>query len=213
MNDNQTLKPTPFQTVGVPAFLVAALKRANFNLMDLLDYSKLRKIASLEDIAVFASIHNGLTVGGDCVTSLDLCYLLSNKAGAETEFAYCFDRLAPSPEIRDIVANRLSPLPGEHQQLFRMPLDQAVAGVVRNTTLKTSLSGPQGAGRDTAYQLKTSGATVFVVVDHGFSKYVEAKPQSDDAKSFVRDFIQLCDGHFSPAEVAKHPLFESFLTS
>lgn len=213
MNDNRASKPTPITTVGVPAFLVAALKRANFHLMDLLDYSKLRQIASLEDIAVFARIHNQLAVGGYCVTSLGLQHLMKNLTASSTEVSYCFDRLMATPEIRDIAANRLAPLPAQHQQLFRMPLDKAAAQVVPDGTLKTSLAQGERAACDTAYQLKTSGATVFVVVDHGFSKYVEADSRSDDVKLFVRDFIQLCDSLFSPAEVAQHPLFESFLNS
>lgn len=211
--DPPAIKNPTIKTVVVPESLYASCRRANFHLMDLLSYDKLKKFASMEDIAVFAYLYNNTKIAGVRLTSIDLYYAMDKQASNEREVDMTLCKMSCMPEIEEIAMNSIRPVDSDQEFLFDMgpKAGQSIPVQSRSEIMtKTAIDKLQF---DSPYLLKTSGTTVFVIVGRGFSKYVETTAISAPVGVFVRDFIRSCDELFSSAEVAKHPLFKTFLAT
>lgn len=201
------------RTIVVPSSLYAAMVRANLNLMDLTVFGKLRKIASLEQIAVYAALNDTTVIAGSKLATSSLREILSLGDGSGAEMDGVLDRMMHTQEIRELAKSALEDLPPAFASQLALKLNPGAAKPVKDTSMKNTLGGPLAADGDLPYQLKTSGSNVFVVVGPGFDKYVGATQDKKESRAFVRDFLELCDELFSSGEVARHPLFKTFLYS
>lgn len=213
------IKHPRLSTYVVPLYLYEAVMRANLGIDALTDYDKVRKVASLEDMAAYANTHNNakvFSIGSlrpTKITRLDLYYLLSRSAKSEDELAMTTIKMSKSDEIRKVAESYLSAPTAERAALYDMPSLKGVGRVVPNASPINRLGTPDNPSESLPYQLKTSGSNVFIIVGPGFSTYVETLGRSGQATSFVRHFVKHCNDLFSPAEVAKHPLFANFVSS
>lgn len=213
MNHNSTTavaRPV-IRSVVVPYSLYSAISAANMSMMDLFVFDRLRKIASLEDVAVFAYLNQSLTINDRPIGCQDLKKTVILGSGSKAEFDGVFGKMMHTDEIKQLAKSLIAEkaFPMSNLLAVKPPAGAAVALSAKQSRLQQK---PTWIGGDLAYQLKTSGSNVFVVVGCGFSKYVGAS-RSDEAIEFVRDFLQSCTGLFSPSEVARHPLFKFFLLS
>lgn len=198
-------------TIVVPSSLYNAMVRSGLHLMDLTIYSKLRKIASLEEIAVYAALNETLSVGGQRLSTASLSSIISRGDGNQVEMDAVFSRMANTDEIRKLAINSIEVYADPFEQMLKLKVNPSAAVTVQDTSLKNTLGSPLTASADLPYQLKTSGSNVFIVVGSGFNKYVGAPLSTEGPKQFVRSFLELCTDMFSASEVARHPLFKSFL--
>lgn len=205
-------RPT-IRTVVVPSAIQAAASRANLSLMDLLVFGKLRQVASLEDIAVFACLNDWLAVGGCRVATGTLREAMSLGDGSAAEFSAVFDRMVTSDAMKKLAQEAVADYADPFAQLLSLKQNKAVAETVPNAHQATLSRSARDLKGDLPYQLKTSGSNVFVAVGPGFHKYVGVSQVKEESASFVRSFLELCTDLFSSSEVARHPLFKSFLHS
>lgn len=213
------IKHPRLSTYVVPLFLYEAVMKANMGIDALTSYDKTRKVASLEDMATYAHIHNNASVGSlgslrkTKITRLDLRFLLTSNKDTEVELNATTVKMAKSDEIRKVAESYLSAPSAERAALYDMPSLKGVGRVVPNASPINRLGTPDNPSDNLPYQLKTSGSNVFIIVGPGFSTYVETLGRSGQATGFVRHFVKHCNDLFSPAEVAKHPLFANFVSS
>lgn len=212
-NEPPAIARPAIRTIVVPSALYDACIRANLHLMDLTVFDKLRKIASLEDIAVFAALNDKLRVGGERIASSNLADIVTLGSGNAIEMRAVFEKMAKTNEIEERAISSIDDLPDPFSEMLRLRVNPAAAKAVPDKSMKNTLGGPLAPNEDLPYQLKTSGSNVFIVVGEGFNKYIGASIKKEESKTFVRDFLKLCTGLFSPSEVARHPLFKSFLYS
>lgn len=212
-NESPAIAYPAIRTIVVPSMIYEACIRANLHLMDLTVFDKLRKIASLEDIAVFAALNDKLHVGGERIASSNLADIVTLGSGNAIEMQAVFDKMAKTKEIENRAMNSIDELADPFSEMLRLKVNPAVTKAVPDKSMKNTLGSPLTPNEDLPYQLKTSGSNVFIVVGNGFNKYIGAPIVKEESKTFVRDFLKLCTGLFSPSEVARHPLFKSFLYS
>lgn len=211
--DPPQIKRPYISTFIIPSFIVDAARKANINLMELTDYRKLRQVCSLEDIAVFANIHDNARVGIAQMSTLPLSVLMARTGAPEREAEVTLTVMPQTEEIKAVAKSFLGDPIGEHTYMFTLNKPKGVAEVVHNTSPAAVLGNPQQPSPDLPYQLETIDTNVFIIVGPGFSTYVGTSGRGDTAQAFVRDFIKHCSAVFGPVEVAKHPLFVNFLNS
>lgn len=181
--------------------------------MDLTVFGKLRKIASLEGIATFAALNDNLYIAGVPISNSKLSNIVSLGDGSKVEYSSVFGRMANTEEIIKLAISSIEPVENAFASMLSIQTNNGNAVTVDNGSLKNTLGTNLAADKDSVYQLKTSGSNVFVVAGNGFSKYVGAQRNKDLSNEFVSDFFKLCTRQFNPPEVARHPLFKTFLHS
>lgn len=206
-----TIARPVIRTIVVPSFIYSAMADAGMQLMDLTVYDKLRRIASLEDVAVFAAINDTLSVTGQRMSTSPLKDVIDVGAGNRQEMSAVLDVMSKTKEITDLAVNAIEVYADPFEEHLRLKTMPGVATPVKDASLKNNVGGTLTPVNDLPYQLKTSGSNVFIVVGPGFNKYVGAPLSSDNPKAFVRDFLEVCSELYSAVEVARHPLFKSFL--
>lgn len=207
-NIEPSAKAVPvIRTIVVPANIYHAAMRANLHLMDLTVFGKLRSIASLEDIAVYAALNDCLFINGTRIATSSLSDTVSIGDGNETEFVYVFGQMAKTEEIIKLTES----IVGQAYDPF--PVNQPSVKAVDDRSLRNTLGENLTIHQDSTYQLKTSGSNVFVVVDHGFDKYIGPDSSKVESDKFIRNFLKHCSELYRSYEVARHPLFKTFLHS
>lgn len=201
------------RTLVVPAAIYNAASRANLNLMDLTVFGKLRKVASLEDIAVYVALNNSVRVGGQRISTHNLEHVLSLGDGIQAEMDVVVHQLCKNAEVLKLSQSVIQEAAGSFSDTMSIRTSLGAAVQVESSSIKNTLSADKLKREDSTYQLKTSGSNVFVVVSSGFSKYLGAQRGNEEADKFIRDFLTHCSGMFSASEVARHPLFKTFLHS
>lgn len=205
--------PVVIRSIVVPAALYHAATVANLNLMDLTVFGKLRKIASLEDIAGYAALNDLLMVNNTKVATSNLVDVVTLGEGNAAEFQAVFGYMKNSEEIFRLAVSYIEPVSDPFKDMLALGQNRALAVPVPNRSMRNTLGAVLTDEQDSTYQLKTSGSNVFVVTGNGFNKYVGASSESGCPDSFVKAFLQHCSGLYSPPEVARHPLFKTFLHS
>lgn len=201
------------RSIVVPSELYHAAQRANFSLMDLTVFCKLRQITSLEDIAVFAVLNQWLCVGHTQVATSPLQAIMNHDGANSAEWNSVFGYMTQSEEIFKLAQASIEPVGGSFAELLELKLSEGVARPVPNKSLANTMGTITAPDEYSTYQLKTSGSNVFVVVGPGFSKYVGAHCKNEHSSDFIRAFLLHCGGLYGPTEVARHPLFKTFLHS
>lgn len=210
--DSHASKPKlTIRSIVVPANVYAASVRANSHLMDLTIFGKLRAFCSLEDIAVYCSLNNHLTVNGTPISSSVMKDIMTIGDGNQAEYNGIINNMSKTDEIKKLAFSSIESFARPLSSMLALTPDTGAATVVSDTSVKSTLTNISPVNQVLPYQLKTSGSNVFVVVGTGFDKYVGANSDKKLTKNFVQDFLKLCDGLYSPSEVARHPLFKSFL--
>lgn len=199
------------RTIVVPASLYSSMISNGLHLMDLTVYDKLRKAASLEDVAVFAALNDSLVVGGQRLATANLENIMTLGSGNAQEMYAVLGLMSKTEEILKLAINSIEPHADPFEEMLRLRTAPGISVPVKDSSLKNTIGGPLAPSVDLPYQLKTSGSNVFIVVGPGFNKYVGAPLSMDGPKAFVRDFLEVCTELFSSVEVARHPLFKSFL--
>jgi hypothetical protein len=199
------------RSIVVPANIYAAATRANSHLMDLTVFGKLRSFCSLEDIAVYCALNNHLTVNGTPIASSQMKNIMTIGDGNQAEFNGIINNMSKTEEIKKLAMAGIESFAAPMSSMLALASNSGTAEVVKDTSVKNTLTNIKPVNQVLPYQLKTSGSNVFVVVGTGFDKYVGARSERTLTKTFVQDFLKLCDGLYSPSEVARHPLFKSFL--
>lgn len=167
----------------------------------------------MEDIAVYAWLYNNTKVTDVRLTGIDLYFAMNKDGCNEKELEMTLRHMPQSEEIESIALNSIRAIEHDQEFLFDMGPKAGISIPVEGRNEIITQSTVDKLQFDSPYLLKTSGTTVFVVVGRGFSKYVETTAISAPVEVFVRDFIRSCDELFSSAEVAKHPLFKTFLAT
>lgn len=201
------------RTIVVPASLYHAVTRANMSLMDLLVFGKLRKVASIEDVATFAALNDNLFINGHSISTCKLKDAVSLGDGNRAEFAAIFGAMASNPEITKLALQAIEEVADPFSYMLAMQVAPGAAVTVPDRSLANTQGTSLTRAADSTYQLKTSGSNVFVVVGNGFSKYVGATRNKEASDLFIREFLKLCTRLYSPQQVARHPLFKTFLHS
>lgn len=201
------------RSVVVPSQLYFAASRSNLSLMDLLVFGKISKIASPEDIAVFAAMNDSSFINGTRIATHSLKDSMSLGDGNQIQFRAVFDVLAKSAEITNLVKASLTPLASPFKDMLSLPASQGIAKPVEDTSIGNTLGANLTSAEDSVYQLKTSGSNVFVVAGNGFDKYIGTGCVKECADSFVKHFMKHASELYGSAEVARHPLFKTFLHS
>lgn len=201
------------RSVVVQASLYHAATRANMSLMDLLVFDKLRKIASIEDAAVFSALNDNLFIGSSPISTCKLKDVASIGGGNPIEFNAVFGNMASNSEIVKLALNSIEPTGDPFASMLALQVSPGSAVPVPDRTMANTQGSSLPPVQDSTYQLKTSGSNVFVVVGNGFSKYVGATRNKEASDIFIRDFLKLCTRLYSPQQVARHPLFKTFLHS
>lgn len=199
------------RTIVVPATIYAAATRANSHLMDLTIFGKLRNFCSLEDIAVYCALNNHLTINGTPISTSQMKDIMTIGDGNQAEYNGIINNMSKTDEIRKLAMASIESFAAPMSSMLALTSSAGTATVVSDTSVKNTLTNITPVNQVLPYQLKTSGSNVFVVVGTGFDKYVGARSERSLTKNFVQDFLKLCDGLYSPSEVARHPLFKSFL--
>ncbi len=200
------------RTVVVPDNIYSASKRSNSHLMDLLIFGKLRKFCSLEDIAVYCAINDHLKIDGVPIASAEMKQIMEIGDGNEAEYDGILNKMSLTDEIKKLSLSIIESYTGAVGSALALSKQSGIATVTPDRSVINTISNGNHGSDLLPYQLKTSGSNVFVVVGTGFDKYVGAHSDKNLSKTFIRDFLELCDGLYSPSEVARHPLFKSFLT-
>lgn len=199
------------RTIVVPATIYAAATRANSHLMDLTIFGKLRNFCSLEDIAVYCALNNHLTINGTPISTSQMKDIMTIGDGNQAEYNGIINNMSKTDEIKKLAMASIESFAAPMSSMLALTSSAGTATVVSDTSVKNTLTNITPVNQVLPYQLKTSGSNVFVVVGTGFDKYVGARSERSLTKTFVQDFLKLCDGLYSPSEVARHPLFKSFL--
>lgn len=197
----------------VQASLYNALTRANMSLMDLLVFGKLRQVASIEDVATFAALNDNLFVGSNPISNCKLIDAVSLGDGNRSEYSAIFGAMAKNAEIVKLAHQAIDEVADPFGQMLALQVSPGTAVTVPDRSLANTMGSSLAAPVDSTYQLKTSGSNVFVVVGNGFNKYVGATRNKEVSDNFIREFLKLCTRLYSPQQVARHPLFKTFLHS
>lgn len=201
------------RSIVVPSDIYEAVTSSGGSLMDLTVFGKLRKYASLEQIAAYVYLNDNLVVNGCRVSTDALRDVVTLGDGSNAEMSAVFHSMAKSDEIIKQAQLGLQEFSNEFSNLLAQRHGYGTARTVSDTSMKNTLGSALTASNDLPYQLKTSGSNVFVVVGSGFDKYVGTAHDKKDAEKFIRAFLESCNGLFSPSEIARHPLFKTFLLS
>lgn len=183
------------------------------SLMDLLVFDKLRKVASIEDVATFAAINDTLFIGSNPISTCKLKDAVSLGSGNPVEFRAIFGAMASYPEIQKLAMSAIDTVADPFASMLALQVAPGSAVTVPDRTLANTQGSSLRREQDSTYQLKTSGSNVFVVVGGGFNKYVGATRNKEASDIFIREFLKLCTRLYSPQQVARHPLFKTFLHS
>lgn len=198
-------------SIVVPRYLFEAAERTGVSLMGMTVFSELRKFASLEDIAILVALNSALAIDAQSIATRPMSAAMTLGSGHPAEMDMVVNRMATSKEIIERAIDTIAAPSPAMMELITKQLQGVSTRDLHDNTMTSTANRAEANSGYLPYQLKTSGSNVFVVVDGGFNKYVGPSVGKEEPLIFVRDFLKLCTDMFSAPEVARHPLFKTFL--
>lgn len=175
----QTL--TPIRTIVVPGWILRSLLRNKLNTIDLLDFSKVRPVLSIDDMAEWFYLNDRFTIN-NCRLSTD--YL----EGLWHSF---------SPEGKLEIQNSVLPLSGS---------EEIASSANQKLLAKTdNVSNPVGNPK---YQFIRIENILYIILSEGFmSSLLEPAATLEFVKNYLKEHYAMA----SVADVSKHGMFNLYL--
>lgn len=218
-NDATVALAPKLRSIVVPAYLWDTVKKSPTGIGTLLSFHNLRKVASMEDVAVYLCLNRvrswaprGMTPS---IANVEMRDILDFSGANTQEVAYILEHMSKTEEIAVLARDRLEEAPSGLKSVAEniLGLDISAGSAKEIPNSSPSSIFAQGLNKDSKipYQFHTHGTNVFVVAGEGFFKYLEIATSSLEAGVFVKDFVRYCESIFPAHEVARHPLFKTYV--
>jgi len=178
---------TKLQAVIVPHWVFKALHRNNLNTIDLLSYTKLRTILSIDDMAEYLYLNQGFKINGIPLAHVDIISELTcHSSLTSAEKAELQNSVVPLSGSEEIAKSVISKLTGSN----------LMADCYQDCML---------------YQFIQVDNTIFIILERGFIDYVLGK--EDTSIEFIRKYLKHCYAMESISEVSHFSIFQLYLNN
>src|SRR5574343_298890 len=186
MSTLESLKLNTLTIFYLPEYIEQALHRNKFNIVDIADYSKLRQVLSIEDMAVLNSIVSVVDKDSRLTSNVNAVYhskFIFNNSESEQEFKRSVVTLSETEEITKSIKTYLTNTPqvsnSEQYQSDKLP-----------------------------YRFIVLIDKIVVVLSEGFLSYIE---QPKNRLDYLRGCLKTLYSKLSIQDVSYSNIYEEYL--